>query len=113
LSLWQKFLSTEIPSFYPKESGGTGFPACADKGLNLRDDLDILYKEHLEKLRVFNAAPFLNPHLHRLGSLCHQSKMNFANASFGKRYKAAKAFCGSRLIGAGLCGDSLPACLTD
>jgi hypothetical protein len=35
--------------------------------------LDILYKEHLAKLRVINAAPRFNSHLHRLESLCHQS----------------------------------------
>jgi hypothetical protein len=34
--------------------------------------LDILYKEHLEKLWVINAAPTFNTHLHRLESLCHQ-----------------------------------------
>ena len=28
-----------------------------------------------------NAASTLNRHLHRLGSLCHQPKMNFASAS--------------------------------
>jgi hypothetical protein len=76
----QKCLSTEIPSIYPKESGGTGFPACADKGLKQREHLDSLYKEHLEKLRVFNAAPTFNTHLHRLESLCHQPKMTFARA---------------------------------
>jgi hypothetical protein len=27
----QKCLSTEIPSIYPKESGGTGFPAGANR----------------------------------------------------------------------------------
>jgi hypothetical protein len=27
----QKCLSTEIPSIYPKESGGSGFPACANR----------------------------------------------------------------------------------
>jgi hypothetical protein len=33
----QKYLSTEILLIYPRESGGTGFRACADKGLNLND----------------------------------------------------------------------------
>jgi hypothetical protein len=36
MSLLQKCLSTEIPPIYPRKSGGTGFPACANKGLNLR-----------------------------------------------------------------------------
>jgi hypothetical protein len=75
--------------------GGTGFPSCADKRLNLRDHLDILYKEHLEKLRVFNAASSLNTHLHRLGSLCHQPQMNFARASFGKRYNYKEELVGT------------------
>jgi hypothetical protein len=43
--------------------------------------LDILYKVHLEKLGVINAVPVFNTHLHRLESLCHQPKMNFASAS--------------------------------
>jgi hypothetical protein len=39
------------------ESGGTGFPACADKGLNLKDiPLILFHKEHLGKMRVINAA---------------------------------------------------------
>ncbi|HLD46195.1 MAG TPA: hypothetical protein VJA64_00120, partial [Desulfobaccales bacterium] len=49
--------------------------------------LDILYKEHLEKLRLVNAAPTFNTHLHRLESLCHQTKMNYASASFDNRCK--------------------------
>ena len=32
-------------------------------------------------MRVINAAPTFNTHLHRLESLCHQPKMNFASAS--------------------------------
>jgi hypothetical protein len=43
LSLLQKCFSTEIPSNYPRESGGTGFPACADKGLNLMDIIWIFF----------------------------------------------------------------------
>jgi hypothetical protein len=39
----QKCFFTEIPSIYPKESGGTGFPACADKGLNLMDIILIFF----------------------------------------------------------------------
>jgi hypothetical protein len=43
---------TEIPPNYSRESGGTGFPACADKGLNLKDIiLKFFHKEHLGKLR--------------------------------------------------------------
>jgi hypothetical protein len=80
---------TEIPSIYPRESGGTGFPACAGKRLNLMDIVLIFFdKEHLEKLRVINAAPNFNTHLHRLESLCHQPKMNFASASIVMRNKA-------------------------
>jgi hypothetical protein len=36
-------LTTEIPLIYPRESGGTGFPACADKGLNLKDIILIFF----------------------------------------------------------------------
>jgi hypothetical protein len=36
-------------SKYLGGSGGTGFPACADKGLNLKDIISIFFhKEHLE-----------------------------------------------------------------
>jgi hypothetical protein len=78
----QKCLSTEIPSNYSRESGGTGFPACADKGLNLKDIILIFFhKGHLGTLRLINAVPSFNTHLHRLESLCHQPKMNFASAS--------------------------------
>ena len=62
-------------------SNGTGFPACADKGLNLKDIILIFFhKEHLGELRVINVAPTCNTHLHRLESLCHQPKINFASA---------------------------------
>jgi hypothetical protein len=64
--------STEIPSNYFRESGGTGFPACADKGLNLKDIILIFFhKEHIGELRVFNVAQTCNTHLHRLESLCY------------------------------------------
>jgi hypothetical protein len=75
--------STEIPSNYSRESGGRGFPACADKSLNLKDIILIFFhKEHLEELRVIHVAPACNTQVHRLESLCHQPKMNFARASF-------------------------------
>jgi hypothetical protein len=49
LSLLQKCLSTEILLIYPRESGGTGFRACADKGLNLSDIMLIFFiKSSLE-----------------------------------------------------------------
>jgi hypothetical protein len=80
---------TKIPSIYPRESGSTGFPACADNRLNLINIILIFFnKEHLEKLRVTNTAPNFNTHLHRLESLCHQPKMNFAGASMVMRNKA-------------------------
>lgn len=86
LSLLQKCLSAEIPSIYHRESGGTGFPACADRGLNLKDIILIFFnKEHPGKLRVINAAPTFNTHLHRLESLCHQPKMTFARGSIGRQ----------------------------
>jgi hypothetical protein len=44
--------------------------------------LIFFHKEHLGELRVINVAPTCNTHLHRLESLCHQPKMNFASASF-------------------------------
>jgi hypothetical protein len=69
------------------ESGGTGFPACADKGLNLKDIILIFFhKEHLGELRVINVAPTCDTHLHRLESLCHQPKMNFTSASKENEY---------------------------
>ena len=43
LSLLQKCLSTEILLIYPRESGGTGFRACANKGLNLSDIILIFF----------------------------------------------------------------------
>jgi hypothetical protein len=45
------------------------------------NQLDILYKEHLGKLRIINAGLTFNTLLHRLESLCHQPKMNVASAS--------------------------------
>ena len=40
------------------------------------------HKEHLEELRVINVAPACTTQVHRLESLCHQPKMNFASVSF-------------------------------
>ena len=51
------------------------------------------HKEHLGELRVINVAPTCNTHLHRLESLCHQPKMNFASASFGNQYKILLQGC--------------------
>jgi hypothetical protein len=42
-SLLQKCLSTAILLIYPRESGSTGFRACADKGLNLSDMMFIFF----------------------------------------------------------------------
>jgi hypothetical protein len=57
-------------------------PACADKGLNLKDiTLIFFHKDHLGKLRVINAASTFNTLLDRLESLCHQPEMNFEDAS--------------------------------
>jgi hypothetical protein len=44
-----------------REFGGTGFPACADIRIKSDGSLDILYKEHPEKLRVTNAFTDLQP----------------------------------------------------
>jgi hypothetical protein len=61
---------TGIPSNYSRESGGTGFPAWADKGLKLKGlTLIFFHKEHLGELRVINFAPTCNTHVHRLESL--------------------------------------------
>jgi hypothetical protein len=40
---------TEIPSIYTRESGGTGFPACAGKRLNLMDIILIFFIKSILK----------------------------------------------------------------
>jgi hypothetical protein len=41
--------------------GGTGFPACADKGLNMKGiTLIFFHKENLGKTEVINAASAFN-----------------------------------------------------
>jgi hypothetical protein len=40
---------TEIPSIYPRESGGTGFPAWAGKRLNLMDIILIFFIKSILK----------------------------------------------------------------
>jgi hypothetical protein len=79
----QKYLSTETIKL-PQRIWWHRLPACADKGLNLKDiSLIFFHKEHLGKLRVINAAPAFNTLLNRLESLCHQPKMNSEGAFFG------------------------------
>jgi hypothetical protein len=61
---------TETPSNYSRESGGAGFPACADKGLNLKDIILIFFhKERLGNLRVIKIAPTFNSHFAQAGKL--------------------------------------------
>jgi hypothetical protein len=85
MSLLQKSLSPEIPSIHPRESGGTGFPACADERGYLRHIILISFdKDHIGILVAINVGPAFNTHLHKLGSLCYQPKMNFAGTSIGK-----------------------------
>jgi hypothetical protein len=50
-------LSTEIPSIFPRESGGTGFQPVLIKEIRSEENHpDTLYKEHIEKLRSLMAA---------------------------------------------------------
>jgi hypothetical protein len=66
LSLLQKCLTIGIPSIYLRESGGTGFPACAGKGLNLRDIVLIFFIKIIFETGVHYAAPTFNIFSHRL-----------------------------------------------
>jgi len=71
-----------------KGIGGTGFPACAHKGLNLKDIILIFFhKEHLGKLRVINVAPTSTRICTGWKACATSPKMNFASASFGILYK--------------------------
>jgi hypothetical protein len=81
----KRVYSTEVPSNYSRKSGGTGFPACADKGLNLKDIILIFFhKEHLGELGVINVAPPCKA--------CHQPKMNFVSASFDCNFSIGSHF---------------------
>jgi hypothetical protein len=72
-------------SFYSCHSEGAAGERRISKA---RFFAPLRYAQNDKGTVAINAGPAFNTLLHRLGSLCHQPKMNFAGTSFGNCFSA-------------------------